>query len=125
MSILNLRAISGRKVSMLKAAIIAAAATLGLSIVTSAQAAPVGAAAQNTQSVAQNLKQDLTQSVRDHRYRGYRGYRGYRRHRGYYGRPVGYYAPVRYGRRVCRIRNQRVWTGYGYVIRPVRVCVRR
>ena len=38
----------------------------------------------------------------------------YRGHRGYYGRPV--YRPR------CFFTNRRVWTGYGWVVRPVRVC---
>jgi len=49
-------------------------------------------------------------------YRDYRPYRPYRPHyRPYYNRPV--YAGPR-----CFFRPQRVWTPYGWVRRPVRVC---
>jgi hypothetical protein len=48
----------------------------------------------------------------------YRPY--YRPHRPYY-RPYGAYRPVYAGPR-CFVRPQRVWTAYGWVRRPVRVC---
>ncbi|MCB5175290.1 MULTISPECIES: hypothetical protein [Microvirga] len=51
-------------------------------------------------------------------YRARRHYRPYRHYR--YARPV-YGRPVYAGRR-CFVRPQRVWTDYGWVRRPVRVC---
>jgi hypothetical protein len=53
-----------------------------------------------------------------------REYRGpYREYRGGYRppRPYGYYRPAYVAPR-CVVRPQRVWTGYEWVRRPVRVC---
>jgi hypothetical protein len=51
-----------------------------------------------------------------------RPYRAYRPYGGGYRpyRPYGYH-PAYVGRR-CFVRPQRVWTNYGWVSRPVRVC---
>ena len=37
-------------------------------------------------------------------------------------RPYGYYRPAYYRGPRCWVRPERVWTGYGWVRRPVRVC---
>ncbi|MGL4812649.1 MAG: hypothetical protein ACRCXM_12810 [Beijerinckiaceae bacterium] len=51
---------------------------------------------------------------------------GFHRPRFYRPWRPAYVAPVYYGpRTVCRIRHRQVWTGWGTVWRPVRVCWRR
>ncbi|CAN7640934.1 hypothetical protein LJR009_005773 [Bosea sp. LjRoot9] len=74
-----------------------------------AMAAPVSAGtAQTMPSQTLPSQGDLIQQAQ---------YYGPRRHYGprrFYGRPV--YRPR------CFFANRRVWTGYGWVVRPVRVC---
>ncbi len=69
-----------------------------------AMAAPVGASPIQTTQAAGDL-------VEQAQYYGPRRYHGPRR---YYGRPV--YRPR------CFFTDRRVWNGYRWVIRPVRVC---
>lgn len=72
-------------------------------------AAPASAAPVSTGTVQTTQAQgDLVEQAQ---------YYGPRRHYGrprYYGRPV--YRPR------CFVTQRRVWTGYGWVVRPVRVC---
>jgi hypothetical protein len=57
----------------------------------------------------------FVERVQYHRpYRDYRPYPAYRR-------PYGYYRPAPMIQR-CWVRPQRVWNGYRWVRRPVRVC---
>jgi hypothetical protein len=88
------------------AAVTFGALTLAISafVAAPASAAPV---ATGTMQTAQP-EGDLVQQAQ---YYGPRRYHGPRR---YYGRPV--YRPR------CFYSNRRVWTGYGWVVRPVRVC---
>ncbi len=81
----------------------AIALTVGAFTVAPAMAAPVSAGPVQAAPAG-----DLVQQAQ---YYGPRRY--YRPHR-YYGRPVY--------RQRCFVTNRRVWTGYGWVVRPVRVC---
>ncbi len=69
-----------------------------------AAAAPVAAGTAQATQAEHGLVQQAWHRGRPH----------YRGHGRYYGRPV--YRPR------CFVTNRRVWTGYGWVIRPVRVC---
>lgn len=90
------------------AAAFGAAALMGAALsVAPANAAPFSAAAPQTTQTAQ-ADGGLVQQA------WHRGRPHYRGHGRYYGRPV--YRPR------CFFTNRRVWTGYGWVVRPVRVC---
>jgi hypothetical protein len=86
-------------------------------------AAPVSSGSAPTSQQAATAAKDLVSTVRYHR-RGYYG-RSYYRRPVYYRRPIyrrpvyvrPYYRPVR-----CGVVYRRVWNGYGWVSRPVRVC---
>jgi hypothetical protein len=114
-------------------AIFIALFTLAAAALTTPQvnAAPITGGINMVDRAAASAAQDMTSTIRYGR-RGYgrRGYarRGYGR-RAYYGRPVyrrRYARPVYgYGRPVrCRVVYRQVYTGYGYAVRPVRVCRR-
>jgi hypothetical protein len=82
-----------------------AATLIGAALsVAPAGAAPVSAGNVQTSQADGGLVQQAWHYGRPH----------YRAHRGFYGRPV--YRPR------CFFTNRRVWTGYGWVVRPVRVC---
>ena len=89
---------------------IAAAAFGALTLAASAfVTAPASAAPVSTGTVQTAPAQDdLVQQA------WHRGRPHYRGHGRYYGRPV--YRPR------CFVTQRRVWTGYGWVVRPVRVC---
>jgi hypothetical protein len=69
-----------------------------------ASAAPVSAAPFQAAPAEGDLVQQAWHRGRPH----------YRGHGRYYGRPVH--------RPRCFVSHRRVWTGYGWVVRPVRVC---
>lgn len=85
----------------------AVALTVGAFSVAPAVAAPVAAPVAATPVQAAPAG-DLVQQAQ------YYGPRRYHRARPYYGRPVY--------RQRCFVTNRRVWTGYGWVVRPTRVC---
>ncbi len=74
-----------------------------------ADAAPVSAAPVPAAQAETGLVQEAWHRGRPHY--GPRRYYGPRR---FYGRPI--YRPR------CFVTNRRVWTGYGWVVRRVRVC---
>lgn len=89
-----------------KAGIFGALALLGTGFAAlPASAAPVSAAPVAAASAAGDLLQQVQY------YGPRRGYHGPRRH---YGRPV--YRPR------CFWSDRRVWNGYRWVVRPVRIC---
>ncbi|WP_066468207.1 hypothetical protein [Bosea sp. WAO] len=93
--------------SRIAAALLGAGALLSTALIAApANAAPIGAgSAPAVSSEAGGLVQQAWHYGRPHYYRG-----GPR----YYGRPV--YRPR------CFYSDRRVWNGYRWVIRPVRVC---
>lgn len=76
--------------------------------------AQASVAAPNAPNAVQTATPNLNQSVQYYVYRPRRYYvrRAYRPH---------YYRP----RVVCSVRYRRVWNGFYWVTRPVRVCTRR
>lgn len=89
-----------------------AAATFGaLALAASAFAAAPATAAPISAGILQTAPAEGG-LVQDAQYYGPRRYYGGPRR--YYGRPV--YRPR------CFVSHRRVWTGYGWVVRPVRVC---
>jgi hypothetical protein len=89
---------------------IAAAAFGALAVTIGAfSAAPASAAPISTGVVQTAPAGDLVQQAQYYGPR--RHYRPYRHH---YRRPIH--------RPRCFMTNRRVWTGYGWVVRPVRVC---
>lgn len=97
---------------MLSPRIIAAAFGAATLIGAALSVAPAGAAPITAGTVhATQAAQADSGLVQQAWHRGRPHYRGHGR---YYGRPV--YRPR------CFFTNRRVWTGYGWVVRPVRVC---
>jgi hypothetical protein len=84
-------------------------------------AAPVSSGSAPTSQQAAEAGRELVSNAQYYRRRGYYG-------RSYYRRPVYYRRPI-YRRPIyvrpyyrCRVVYRRVWTGYGWVTRAVRVC---
>jgi hypothetical protein len=104
------------RAATLLATLVGFMALLAAGLVTApASAAPVGAGSLPAAQQATAGTNELLSTVRYHR-------RYYGR-RPYYGRPV-YRRPI-YARpyyRRCRVVPQRVWTGYAWRVRSVRVC---
>ncbi|WP_181832725.1 hypothetical protein [Bosea caraganae] len=86
------------------------ALSLGLAAFTVAPASAAPVSAGPLQATQAQAGGDLLQQAQ---YYGPRRHYGYRPHYGY-GRPV--YRPR------CFVTDRRVWNGYRWVIRPVRVC---
>lgn len=96
------------------------AAVLGMGVLLGAQAQ---AAPASTLGQAVAVMNDAQGDFETIQYRGDRHYRGpgHRRGPGYYGHP-GYRPGYRGPGRRCWVERRRVWNGYRWIARSIRVC---